>query len=89
MRTEGVEDIIRISGGEHDNGIALGVYRTETAANRRIANLEKMGYRPQSELRTRRALVWYVGVVLKPDDSTITDFRARFPDHRMRDVSCE
>ena len=89
MRTEGVEDIIRISGGEHDNGIALGVYRTEAAANRRIANLEKMGYRPQSALRTRRALVWYVGVVLKPDDSAATDFRARFPDYRMREVSCK
>lgn len=89
MRTEGVKDIIRISEGEHDNGIALGVYRTEAAANRRIASLKKMGYRPQSALRIRREVVWYVAVVLTPDDSTITEFGVQFPDYRMREVSCE
>lgn len=89
MRTEGVDDIIRISGGDLDNGIALGVYRTEAAAKRRITSLEKMGYRPRSARRMRRALVWYVGVVLEPGDRAVTDFSAMFPDYRLREVSCE
>ena len=89
MRSEGVKDIIRISGGDLDNGIALGVYATATAAERRIASLETMGYRPKMAERSRRAAVWYVGVVLSSNDASIADFPGTFPELRFRRVNCQ
>ena len=89
MRTEGIEDIIRISGGDLDNGIALGVYATAAAAERRIASLETMGYRPEMAERSRRAAVWYVGAVLAPDHPSVVDFPDAFPGFRFREVSCQ
>lgn len=89
MRAEGVEDILRIRGGKLDNGIALGVYATEAAAARRVASLESKGYSAQIATYSRPALVWYVGVVTKPDDPATAEFATRFPDYRVRQVSCE
>ena len=89
MRSEGIEDIIRISAGELVNGISLGVYRTEDAARRRMASLETKGYLSKVGTRSRRALVWYVGVVLKANDPSVADFTQRFPDYRIREAGCE
>ena len=88
MRNEGVEDIIRISGSDLNNAISLGVYSTEAAAKRRIRSLESMGYRPEITLRTQRAPVWYVGIVLDANDTVIGDFVNAFSDQRVREVSC-
>ena len=54
MKTEGVEDILRMA----DNGIALGVYGTEEAAGRRAARIREMGYKPQVEQRLDQTSEW-------------------------------
>ena len=83
MRNEGIKDINRMSG----NGIALGVYGTRDAADRRSSQLEAMGYKPEIEQRTREQPVWYVEANA-PAPLDETAFRAQFPDTTFSGASC-
>jgi hypothetical protein len=46
MVGKGVEDLMMISGGNMANAISLGVFSTQEAVDRRLAELGKQGYQP-------------------------------------------
>ena len=46
IRARGVRDVAVIPGGPLANGISLGVFRVTGNRNRRVAALERLGYRP-------------------------------------------
>jgi len=83
MKTEGVKDIGRLT----SNGIALGVYATQTAATRRAAQIENMGYKPQIEDRTREQPVWYLEFAANTQVDPAA-FATQFPDTALTVTPC-
>lgn len=89
MKGEGITDIVRISDGELDDGIALGVYRTEAAARRRAAKIRASGYQPDVAPRYESRETWVLDVKLEAgaaaDPAT---FAQSFPNLHLEETPC-
>ncbi len=89
MTGEGIEDIFRITGGELDNGIALGVYRSLDAAEHRAVYLRGIGYRPSIVPRLHTRRVWHLDVSAGADLGAHTvEFGEAFPNQALAPRDC-
>ncbi len=89
MQAEGIEDIARITEAGVDNAIALGVYRTEAAAERRATRLRALGYQPSLAARHRFERRWWLQTSAALDAGMVgADLAAAFPSRRLTRGPC-
>lgn len=69
LQREGVKDSMLIHKGGLKNAISLGVYSSQEAANRRLAELGKKGYQPVVVPRYQAQTVYWIGLKLTPGES--------------------
>lgn len=62
LRAKGIEDIQVLAGNGAENGISLGLYREQGAAERRLEQLRGLGYQPASEVLERSVTSYWVEV---------------------------
>ena len=89
IRAHGVDDVAVIPEGPLANAISLGIFAVEANRNRRVAALERLGYRPLS--RGREALVhrFYLESRTAEDPQDIrTAWAERFPERSLEPVDC-
>lgn len=89
FRARGVRDVAVIPGGPLANGISLGVFRLTGNRDRRVAALERLGYRPLS--RDHAAMGHRVHLELRTaeDPGRIrAAWAKRFPEHVLEPVDC-
>ena len=89
LRSQGIDDIIRIAKGEFENGIALGVYASEEAAKRRVESIVALGYPARYAARYRSRPDG--GFVASVSDSRSVDpgaFQRDFPNFTLDRASC-
>ena len=89
LRARGVNDVAVIGKGPLANAISLGVFAVEGNRNRRIAALERLGYRPLSRGRVALVHRFYLESRTAEDPE---DLRAawteRFPERSLEPVDC-
>ena len=89
MRAAGLTDLLPIAGGDLANGIAAGVYGTQSAAARRVAALTELGFSSASRPRYREQDIFDVRILIDPDDASIvTNLPDRFPGYELLTVDC-
>ena len=89
LRRLGVRDVAAIAKSEHPGAISLGVYRSKSNMQRRVAELRKLGYKPISGANPT-VLTEYAIEARSPGDRAALKhaWAKRFPDSPMRDVRC-
>lgn len=91
LRRRGVEDYMLVRGGEMNNAISLGLFSSQSAVNKRLAELEDRGYRalviPRTDTRTEYWLEVNLGPVMDFQAADFARFGAEIPD--VKRVSCE
>ena len=89
LRRAGVRDVAVIEQGPLANAVSFGVFRNERNKNRRIAELEKLGYFVSSETNTKVVSEYEVEVRLGGDRSAFDDaWMTKFPEHAIRYAAC-
>jgi hypothetical protein len=69
VRATGVTDSYVIPNSDTGNLVSLGVFSEIGGVTRRREDVRKLGYEPTVVDRTRRATVYWVDVVLGPDQT--------------------
>src|SRR5690606_32898244 len=64
LRRRGIEDIQLVRRAGLENAISLGVFSTQAAVNRRLAEIEEQGYQPVVVPRTEATALHFLGVRL-------------------------
>ena len=89
IRARGVRDVALIPEGPLANGISLGVFRLTGNRNRRVAALERLGYRPLSRAHATTDHRVHLEVRTPGDPERIrTAWAKRFPEHVLEAVDC-
>ena len=89
IRARGVRDVALIPEGPLANGISLGVFRLTGNRNRRVAALERLGYRPLSRAHATTDHRVHLEVRTPGDPERIrTAWAKRFPEHVLEPVDC-
>jgi hypothetical protein len=71
LEEKGVKDIFILGRGEMKNAVSLGLFKNEDSAKRRLAQLNKIGIKPQVETQqTNKELIW-LEVNVESDDQSI------------------
>jgi len=69
FRAEGITDSYVIPNSDSGNLVSLGVFSEISGVTRRREQVRALGYEPQVVDRTRRATVYWVDIVLQPDQT--------------------
>ncbi len=88
MKAAGIKDIALIYKGELSNGVSLGVYSTETNAQRRMTLLEQMGYEIEYRHRSRTRQVPFVEATALEGLVNQEAFSQAFPNQPLVRISC-
>ena len=89
LRARGVRDVAVIPGGPLANGISLGVFRVTGNRDRRVAALERLGYRPLSRDHAAMGHRVHLEVRTAEDPERIrAAWAKRFPEHVLEPVDC-
>ena len=89
IRDRGVRDVAVISGGPLANGISLGVFRETGNRDRRVAALERLGYRPLSRAHPTTGHRVHLDLRTAEDPGRILAVWAkRFPEYTLEPVDC-
>ncbi|MDE0060667.1 MAG: tetratricopeptide repeat protein [Defluviicoccus sp.] len=89
LRRLGVRDVAAVAGSERPGTISLGVYRSKSNMQRRVAELEKLGYKAMSGANSKVLREYVVRARSPGDRAALKDAWAkRFPDNPMRRVRC-
>ena len=89
LRRAGVSDVAIIGKGPLANAVSFGVFRNEGNKNRRIAELEKLGYSLSFEASMTVVSEYEVEVRLGGDPSDFDDaWTTKFPEHAIRYAPC-
>lgn len=87
IRQAGFDDLMVMSSGEDANGIALGLYRSESAAGRREANLRAAGFSAQTQGWGDAATTHWLDVAAAPGfDADAARRAASAP--RLQEIEC-
>lgn len=87
IRQAGFDDLMVMSSGEDANGIALGLYRSESAAGRREANLRAAGFSAQTQRWGDAATTHWLDVAAAPGfDADAARRAASAP--RLQEIEC-
>lgn len=68
LRARGVEDLYIVGGAENRNAISLGLFSTPERADRRAAQIGRLGFTPQIAERFRDATVYWLDYREAPDE---------------------
>ena len=89
LRARGVRDVAVIPGGPLANGISLGVFRVTGNRDRRVAALERLGYRPLSRAHAAMGHRVHLELRTAEDPGRIrAAWAKRFPEHTLEAVDC-
>ena len=89
IRARGVRDVAVIRKGPLANGISLGVFRMMGNRNRRVAALERLGYRPLSRDHVAMGHRFHLELRTAEDPEGIrAAWAKRFPEHVLEPVDC-
>ena len=89
LRRAGVSDVAVIAKGPLVNAVSFGLFRNEGNKNRRIAELEKLGYSVSSETNMTVVSEYEIEVRLGGDRSAFDDaWTTKFPEHAVRYAAC-
>ena len=89
IRARGVRDVAVIPGGPLANGISLGVFRVTGNRDRRVAALERLGYRPLSRAHAATGHRVHLELRTAEDPERIrAAWAKRFPEHVLEPVDC-
>ena len=89
LRDKGVSDIWIIDRGAQANGISLGVYRSKGNTNRRVAQMEELGYSVLTTANMKTVTMYAVEAEAAGDHSALEDaWNDRFQDYAIRRVDC-
>jgi cell division septation protein DedD len=69
VRAQGIDDSYVIPNSDSGNLVSLGVFSEISGVSRRREEVRALGYEPKIVDRTRRATVYWVDVVLAPDQT--------------------
>lgn len=89
MRAQGIEDVIAVHSGDMENAISLGVFTQRRSLERRLQELEALGYDPvvlprySTEKASWLDVSFEQGGRLSPDE-----IAARFPEAALSEASC-
>jgi len=89
IRARGVRDVAVIPKGPLANGVSLGVFRVTGNRDRRVAALERLGYRPLSRVHLEIVHRFYLESRTAEDPEGIrAAWAERFPEHLLEHVDC-
>lgn len=89
LRDKGVSDIWIIDRGAQANGISLGVYRSKGNTNRRVAQMEELGYSVLTTANMKTVTRYAVEAEGAGDHSALEDaWNDKFQDYAIRRVDC-
>ena len=89
LRDRGLRDIAIVAKGQMAGRISLGVYKSGENANRRVAQLKKLGYPAKSEANSRMLSEHVVRARTGGDRAAFdTAWNARFPQNPIRYMGC-
>ena len=89
LRDKGVSDIWIIDRGTQANGISLGVYRSKGNTNRRVAQMEELGYSVLTTANMKTVTMYAVEAEAAGDHSALEDaWNDKFQDYAIRRVDC-
>lgn len=89
LRRLGVRDVAAIAKSERPGAISLGVYRSKSNMQRRVAELRKLGYKPISGANPTVLREYAIEARSPGDRAALKDAWARrFPENPMRVVRC-
>lgn len=60
LRDRGIRDLQVLAGGDTNNGISLGLYRQPEAAERRLRQIEALGYAPVREVIEQKQTYYWI-----------------------------
>jgi cell division septation protein DedD len=84
LRSSGVSDSYVVPGGDSSHTISLGVFSEIKRAGRRREEVRKLGLDPQVKDRNRRGTVYWVDLILAPDQKLPADKLQALPGRIMR-----
>lgn len=89
IRARGVRDVAIIRKGPLANGISLGVFRVTGNRDRRVAALERLGYRPLSRDHLEMVHRFHLDLRMREDAAGIlAAWAKRFPEHILEPADC-
>ena len=89
LRDRGVSDIWIIDRGAQVNGISLGVYRSKANTNRRVAQMEELGYAVLTTANMKTVTRYAIEAEAAGDHSALEDaWNDRFQDYAIGRVDC-
>jgi cell division protein FtsN len=71
LKKKGIKDLYLIRDGEKKNAVSLGLYRSESSADKRLSKLKKLGFNPKIEKHYRIRNLYWLDVELT-DGETLT-----------------
>lgn len=90
MQGDGIHDITPISHGDLEQGVMIGVFDAEDAAQRRIDELWEKGHKARYRPRTRLEKQYWIKAYPAVDSSLDKlVFTKRFATHALRTIPCE
>ncbi len=84
LRSSGVSDSYVVPGGDSGHTISLGVFSEIKRAGRRREEVRKLGLEPQVKDRNRRGTVYWVDLILAPDEELPPENLQALPGRIMR-----
>ncbi len=89
MRAQGIEDVIAVTKGDMANSISLGVFSRRRSLERRLQELEALGYDPLVMPRySTEKVSWFDVRFEQGERLTPNDLGARFPDVELSKANC-
>ena len=71
LEDKGIKDIFILGRGEMKNAVSLGLFKHEASAERRLAQLRKIGIKPNVETQqTTKELIW-LDINVESDDQSV------------------
>ncbi|MCY4548259.1 MAG: tetratricopeptide repeat protein [Defluviicoccus sp.] len=90
LRDRGLRDVAIIARGPMAGRISLGLYESTDNANRRVAQLKKLGYPARSAANSTMLDEYAVSARIGGDRYAFdTAWKARFPENPVRHMDCE
>lgn len=89
LKQRGIRDVALVSGSDGASTISLGVYGSRANAERRLAELERLGYEAKAETMEVTRAAWWLDAVVTGDEAQIAqEFRHAFPGKQLEARPC-
>jgi tetratricopeptide (TPR) repeat protein len=88
MREDGFADIMRINGGDLENGISVGAYRQLGNAERRIKIFRAKGYQTEFKPRDKTHTTYLVAIDAGASRELRIQFTSTFPTYSLSESPC-